>query len=260
MTTHSGLHGGAWALQQAHHQRAVRMLGVMALAASVVLSSGPAHANPPVGATTADPSPAAATVPAQPASQVPTPSPTPSAASTAGSAVSSSISPNTSPNSSPSTSPSTGPSASAAAQAALQTLLNSQVGRADPALREVPVSSSPAPSSTGSPASAQERMVVTVARGQSLDTLLRQHLASSPLRVEVMRELVRQANPQAFVPGAGFRLVAGARLQLPSTQDQAQHAFGKVMGAPMAAPQAEAEERGAASATTGARRGWVRYP
>ena len=256
MTTHSGLHEGAWALQQAHHQRAVRMLGVMALAAWVVLSSGPAHANPPVGATTADPSSTAATVPAQPASQVPTPSPTPSAASTAGSAVSSSISPNTSPNSSPST----GPSASAAAQAALQTLLNSQVGRADPALREVPVSSSPAPSSTSSPTLAQERMVVTVARGQSLDTLLRQHLASSPLRVEVLRELVRQANPQAFVPGAGFRLVAGARLQLPSTQDQAQHAFGKVVGASMAAPQAEAEERGAASATTGARRGWVRYP
>ena len=252
MTTHSGLAEGTWALKQVQHQRAVRVLGVMALAAWVVLSSGPAQANPPVGATTADPSPTAASVPAQPASQVPTPSSTPSAASPAGGAVSSSISPNTSP--------STGPSASAAAQAALQTLLNSQVGRADPALREVPVSSSPAPSSTGSPASAQERMVVTVARGQSLDTLLRQHMSSSPLRVEVLRELVRQANPQAFTPGAGFRLIAGARLQLPSTQDQAQHAFGKVMGASMAAPQAEAEERGAASATTGARRGWVRYP
>ena len=146
------------------------------------------------------------------------------------------------------------------AQAALQTLLSSPVGRSDPSLREVAVAGAAAAPAQASPGAAPGRVVVTVARGQSLDTLLRQHLASSPLKVEVLRELVRQTNPQAFAPGTGFRLVAGARLQLPSAQEQAQHAFGKVLSASMAPGQAESEERSGASATAGARRGWVRYP
>lgn len=161
--------------------------------------------------------------------------------------------------------PEAAPAAAAAvpisnAQAALQTLLSSSVGRADPSLREVAVAGAAAAPAQASPSAAPGRVVVTVARGQSLDTLLRQHLASSPLKVEVLRELVRQTNPQAFAAGTGFRLVAGARLQLPSAQEQAQHAFGKVLSASMAPKQAESEERGGASATAGARRGWVRYP
>ena len=161
--------------------------------------------------------------------------------------------------------PEAAPAAAAAvpisnAQAALQTLLSSSVGRADPSLREVAVAGAAAAPAQASPSAAPGRVVVTVARGQSLDTLLRQHLASSPLKVEVLRELVRQTNPQAFAAGTGFRLVAGARLQLPSAQEQAQHAFGKVLSASMAPGQAESEERGGASATAGARRGWVRYP
>jgi len=150
---------------------------------------------------------------------------------------------------------------SPSAQAALQTLLNSQVGRADPSLREVPVATGAAVAAAGAAAAgAQGRVVVNVARGQSLDALLKQHLASSPLRVEVLRELVRQLNPQAFAPGNGYRLIAGARLQLPSTQDQAQHAFGKVLAASMATAPADAEDRGGPSGTAGARKGWVRYP
>jgi len=150
---------------------------------------------------------------------------------------------------------------SPSAQAALQTLLNSQVGRADPSLREVPVATGAAVAAAGAAAAgAQGRVVVNVARGQSLDPLLKQHLASSPLRVDVLRELVRQLNPQAFAPGNGYRLIAGARLQLPSTQDQAQHAFGKVLAASMATAPADAEDRGGPSGTAGARKGWVRYP
>ena len=151
---------------------------------------------------------------------------------------------------------------SPSAQAALQTLLNSQVGRADPSLREVPVATGAAAVAAAGAAAvgAQGRVVVNVARGQSLDPLLKQHLTSSPLRVEVLRELVRQLNPQAFAPGNGYRLIAGARLQLPSTQDQAQHAFGKVLAASMATAPADAEDRGGPSGTAGARKGWVRYP
>jgi Tfp pilus assembly protein FimV len=128
-------------------------------------------------------------------------------------------------------------------------------------LREVPVATGAAVAAAGAAAAgAHGRVVVNVARGQSLDALLKQHLAASPLRVEVLRELVRQLNPQAFAPGNGLRLLAGARLQLPSLQDQAQHAFGKVLTASTATSQADAADRGGPSATAGARMGWVRYP
>lgn len=149
------------------------------------------------------------------------------------------------------------PAASPTAQAALQTLLTSQVGRADPSTKEVVVGAA-AGSTLAAPAGAGGRAVVPVARGQSLDNLLRHHMASSPLRIEVQRELVRQLNPQAFAPGNGYRLLAGARLQMPTVQDQAQHAFGKVISAADVHAERHAEERG--GATAAARKGWVRYP
>ena len=168
----------------------------------------------------------------------------------------------------PAAPPAAPPSSPPSAQAALQTLLNSQVGRADPSLREVPVASDAGATAlaaaSGSAASAGGRAVVTAGRGQSLDTLIKQHLATSPLRPEVLRELIRQLNPQAFAPGNQHRLLAGARLQLPTAHDQAQHAFGKVIIASMAAAHAEADDpRGSAAAgsvAAGARKGWVRYP
>jgi Tfp pilus assembly protein FimV len=107
------------------------------------------------------------------------------------------------------------------------------------------------------------RQTVAVERGQSLDALLRKHLAASPLKVEVLRDLVRQLNPQAFAPGGGHRLLAGARLQLPSAEDQMRHAFGKA-GASMASAREETLESAAGpwgnGAAAAARRGWVRYP
>ncbi len=143
------------------------------------------------------------------------------------------------------------------AQTALKTLLESQVGRADPGLREVSVASGTAPA-LGSGG----RTVVNVARGQSLDALLRQHLAASPLRVEVLRELTRQLNPQAFASGPGFRLQAGARLQLPTPQDQAQHAFGKVLATSDSVQDRGVHERSGTGggSVEAARKGWVRYP
>jgi Tfp pilus assembly protein FimV len=102
------------------------------------------------------------------------------------------------------------------------------------------------------------RLMVTVSRGQGLDQILRQHLGASPLRVEVLRELTRQLNPQAFAPGAGHRLLAGARLQLPSADDQVQHAFGRVIAARESASAGDGPVGGGAAAA--ARKGWVRYP
>ena len=163
--------------------------------------------------------------------------------------------------------------ASPTAQAALQTLLTSQVGRADPATKEVLVGAGAAPSAAtwGSPGSTSAgaavgtggRTVVPVARGQTLDGLLRQHMADSPLRIEVQRELLRQLNPQAFAPGTGYRLLLGARLQMPTLHDQAQHAFGKVMAGSDVHAERQAEERSSSAgggSAAAARKGWVRYP
>jgi hypothetical protein len=100
--------------------------------------------------------------------------------------------------------------------------------------------------------------LVNIERGQGLDAVLRQHMAASPLRIEIQRELVRQLNPQAFAPGNAYRLLAGARLQLPTLQDQAQHAFGSAMAAAGAQVDRQADDRG--GATSAARKGWVRYP
>ena len=143
-------------------------------------------------------------------------------------------------------------------QAALETLLQSTAGRA--------ADGQAAGAATGAgavPLQASGRQTVAVERGQSLDAVLRKHLAASPLKVEVLRELVRQINPQAFAPGAGHRLLAGARLQLPTVEDQVRHAFGK-SGAAMALAREEAVDSAAGpwgnGAAAAARRGWVRYP
>lgn len=140
-------------------------------------------------------------------------------------------------------------------QAALETLLQSSVGRGPDA--------QPSGGAGAVALQAGGRQTVAVERGQSLDALLRKHLATSPLRVEVLRELVRQLNPQAFAPGGGHRLLAGARLQLPTMEDQMRHAFGK-SGAAMASAREEAVDSGAGpwgnGAAAAARRGWVRFP
>lgn len=100
------------------------------------------------------------------------------------------------------------------------------------------------------------RPVVDVARGQTLEAVVRAHFAASPLKPEVIREAVVKLNPQAFAAGRGQRLLAGARLQLPTVDDLMRHAFGAAVPAPAAAQQAQADAGGA----VGARRGWVRYP
>jgi Tfp pilus assembly protein FimV len=103
---------------------------------------------------------------------------------------------------------------------------------------------------------------VSVERGQSLDALIRKHLAASPLKVEVLRDLVHQMNPQAFAAGGGHRLLSGVRLQLPTMEDQMRHAFGKA-GLTVASTREELVESAAGpwgNGAAAARRGWVRYP
>ena len=150
------------------------------------------------------------------------------------------------------------PAAPPTAQAALETLLNSPVGLPSGAVAGTPAGRPALAAAVAVEPAGAGRVTVTVNRGQGLDQILRQHLAASPLRVEVLRELARQLNPHAFAPGAGHRLLAGARLQLPSAEDQVQHAFGRVI-APRETPAASDAPVGGGAAAA-ARKGWVRYP
>lgn len=154
-------------------------------------------------------------------------------------------------------------------QAALQTLLAGGEAGA-PQAGAMPAGGS-APRAAGtnesvlSPDASAGRATVVVQRGQSLDALIRLHLAASPLRVELLRDAVRQLNPAAFAPGPGYRLLAGARLQMPSREEQLRLAFG-----PTARLGGSPGEDGGANAAghqgpmggpaAAARRGWVRYP
>lgn len=107
------------------------------------------------------------------------------------------------------------------------------------------------------------RTSVEVARGQTLDALVRAHFGKSPLKPEVVREAMIKLNPQALGPDGRKRLTAGTRLQLPTRDDLVRHAFGGAQAQNLAAAdQAALADSHAAShsAAAGARRGWVRYP
>lgn len=150
------------------------------------------------------------------------------------------------------------------AQAALETLLQSSAGRAGEAGASGgrPVAAAALPTGGASASNGAGRAVVAVERGQGLDHLIRRHLAASPLRIELLRDLIRQLNPSAFAPGGGHRLLAGARLQLPTLDDQMRHAFGDRAAEAATATREEAlpTSPGGYGHTPGARKGWVRYP
>jgi len=54
-----------------------------------------------------------------------------------------------------------------------------------------------------------------VARGDTLDRIIHKTMAQSPLRIELLREALAAANPQAIASVRNPRLKAGAVLQLP---------------------------------------------
>ncbi len=114
--------------------------------------------------------------------------------------------------------------------------------------------------STASPTSAapatqvelQERMRVTVKRGESVSALIRRTLPNSPYRDNFLRQAFHRMNPDAYVENSPFRLKHGAVMVVPSHNDLQRMASGEL------SPPA------AASATQTRpeleRKGWVRYP
>lgn len=107
-----------------------------------------------------------------------------------------------------------------------------------------------------------DRMVVNVQSGQTLAMVIRQHFRDSPFNERFLGRMLVEMNPGAFVRGNPHRLVAGARLVLPSMQELA----GSMAVAPtppeaigMRAPAAPAPIEPVPAAAE-ARQRWIRYP
>ena len=98
----------------------------------------------------------------------------------------------------------------------------------------------------------------TVKPGDTLDKVIRQQLASSALRVDILREALVSQNPSAFAKGSPKILMAGAVLQLPDQEALMRKHWPATASSP-AATTSLADTSGA-DRSVAVRRQWVRYP
>ena len=95
----------------------------------------------------------------------------------------------------------------------------------------------------------------TVQRGDTLDRVIQQTMADSPLKIELLRKAFVDGNPQAFVSGNVSRLRAGAVLQVPDHTLLLRSTLLPVLDAAEAAASGEAR-----SSNANDRRRWVHFP
>jgi len=108
--------------------------------------------------------------------------------------------------------------------------------------------------------------------GETLDIVIARTVGQSPLKPQVVRDAIVQANPHAFIQGNPHRLVAGATIVIPTPGGLRDHAFPEQRAASppalteqqvleakaMAARNAPPKPRGGGPDED--RRRWVRYP
>lgn len=123
-----------------------------------------------------------------------------------------------------------------------------------------------------------------VKAGDTIDRIIQKFYASSPLRVDVLREALVQNNPKSFVKGNPKSLLAGTTLSLPDQTELVKKLMPSLAAAPAPAPVVEAPTTpvaqanvvtpvnvppvgGAAAHQSGhnpgmsdPKRNWVRYP
>lgn len=90
-----------------------------------------------------------------------------------------------------------------------------------------------------------------VAPGDTLDRIVQKTMGASPLRIELLREALAAANPQAISSVRNPRLKAGMVLQLPDHE-----ALLRQTIAPLLPADSAAHSQGGGDA----RKRWVRYP
>jgi Tfp pilus assembly protein FimV len=96
----------------------------------------------------------------------------------------------------------------------------------------------------------------SVRKGDTLDRLLARHLKDHPFRVEVLRRLVVQKNPQAFRAGRADQLIAGASINWPN-QQELQALLPPAPGEPATGTEGTDSE---VIQSADPRAGWIRYP
>jgi Tfp pilus assembly protein FimV len=96
----------------------------------------------------------------------------------------------------------------------------------------------------------------TVQRGDTLDRVIQKTMATSPLKIELLRQAFVVGNPHAFVSGNVSRLRAGAVLQVPDHAKLLRSIVLPVLDATDSAALA-GESR---SSNASDRRSWIRFP
>jgi Tfp pilus assembly protein FimV len=96
----------------------------------------------------------------------------------------------------------------------------------------------------------------TVQRGDTLDRVIQKTMATSPLKIELLRQAFVVGNPHAFVSGNVSRLRAGAVLQVPDHAKLLRSIVLPVLDATDSAALA-GESR---SPNASDRRSWIRFP
>jgi Tfp pilus assembly protein FimV len=100
----------------------------------------------------------------------------------------------------------------------------------------------------------------TVQAGDTIDKVIRQHLAESPLKIEVLRQALMQQNPQAFTQSTPRVLIAGAVLRMPSNEDLLRTQLGASGKASAPSGSTWAGGYSTRDMNMNERKNWVRFP
>ena len=107
------------------------------------------------------------------------------------------------------------------------------------------------------PAAAQSR-TYEVKPGDTVDHVIRQTMADSPIKTPILRQALMLQNPQAFTKSTPRVLIAGAVLKVPSTDDVLrQYTSGKSGDA---STSAKTGGYTTADINMNERKNWVRFP
>ena len=123
----------------------------------------------------------------------------------------------------------------------------------------------PAPAPLPAITAVKSSRTYTPKAGESLDRVIAQTMADSPLKIEVLRQAFTSLNPQALVAGSTSRLRAGVQMDIPD-HDQllaslvAQTAGKKESATPAGHADTTANWSGPVAGARDDRRQWIRYP
>ena len=98
--------------------------------------------------------------------------------------------------------------------------------------------------------------------GENLDRVIKQTMADSPLKIELLRKAFVDLNGHAFIAGKASKMRPNVTLQVPDSQRMVLAALGPQVQANLA-PVAIDDTKSRSGSTSGGineRRDWIRYP